>query len=117
MEIQKGMSLLTQAGKIANDRLKLHHAKFGYSPVPRTPSLWKHARKSITSALVLENFGVKHVGKQHAENFIQVLQKLYTISIHLTGTLFCGLPIDWGYENRTCDISMPQYLKEAQHKS
>ena len=29
MEIQKGMYGLPQAGKIANDKLKLHLAKFG----------------------------------------------------------------------------------------
>ena len=42
MEIRKGMPGLKQSGRIANDRLQLHLAKFGYAPVARTPSLWKH---------------------------------------------------------------------------
>ena len=33
-EIQKGMYGLPQAEKIANDKLKLHLAKFGYKPAP-----------------------------------------------------------------------------------
>ena len=41
MQIEKGMPGLKQAGKIANDRLKKHLAKYGYTPVPRTPALWK----------------------------------------------------------------------------
>ena len=42
MEIQKGMYGLPQAGKIANDKPKLHLAKFGYEPAPITPGLWRH---------------------------------------------------------------------------
>ena len=39
LEIRKGMPDLKQAGRIANDRLKIHLGKFGYSPVARTSSL------------------------------------------------------------------------------
>ena len=39
LEIRKDMLGLKQAGRIANDRLKIYLAKFGYSPVARTPSL------------------------------------------------------------------------------
>ena len=47
LEIRKGMPGLKQAGCIADDRLKIHLAKFGYSPVSWTPSIWKHATKDI----------------------------------------------------------------------
>ena len=33
LDIRKGMPGLKQAGHIANDRLNIHLAKFGYSPV------------------------------------------------------------------------------------
>ena len=42
MKIQKGMYGLPQTGKIANDKIKLHLAKFGYEPSPITPGLWSH---------------------------------------------------------------------------
>ena len=45
MEIRKVMPGLKQAGRIVNDRLQLHISKFGYAPIARTPSLWKHATK------------------------------------------------------------------------
>ena len=116
LEIRKGMPDLKQAGRISNNRLKIHLAKFGYSPVARTPSLWKHATKEICFPLVFDNFGAKYVGKDTAEHLIQALKKLYTIDINWTGSLYCGLTINWDYNKRVCDISMPTYIQEALHK-
>ena len=42
MKIQKYMYGLPQAGKISNDKLKLHLSKFGYEPAPITSDLWQH---------------------------------------------------------------------------
>ena len=59
MQIEKGMPGLKQAGKIANDRLKAHLAKYGYTHVPRTPALWKHATRPTIFTLVVDDFGIK----------------------------------------------------------
>ena len=107
------MPVLKQDGRIANNRLKAHLATFGFAPVLRTPTLWKHNTKPIFFSLVADDFGVKYIGKENADHFIQALQKLYTISIDLTGSLFCGLTINWNYTTHTCDISMPKYLQIA----
>ena len=104
---------LKQASRIANERLKAHLAHFGFSPVPRTPALWKHTTKPIILSLVVDDFGVNYIGKENADHLIQALQKLYTISIDWTRFLFCGLTIDWDYDARTCNISMPKYLQTA----
>ena len=85
-------------------------------PVAQTPSLWKHATKYICFSLVVDDFGVKHVGKDTADHLIQALNKLYTISINWTGSLYCGLTINWDYNKRKCDISMPTYINEALNK-
>ena len=79
---------LKQSGRIANDRLKAHLAKFGFAPVPRTPALWKHGTKPIFLSLVVDGFGVKYTRKENADHLIQDLQKLYTISIDWNGSLF-----------------------------
>ena len=89
LEIRKCMPGLKQAGRIANDQLKAHLAHVGSAPVPRTPALWKHTAKPITFSLVIDDFGVKYIGKENADHHIQSLQKLYTISIDWTGYLFC----------------------------
>ena len=107
---------LEQVGRIANDRLKIHLAKFGYSPVARTPSLCKHSTKDICFSLVVDDFGVKHINKDTVDYLIQALKKLYTISINWTGSLYCGLTINWDYCKHICDISVPTYIREALHK-
>ena len=111
LETRKGMPGLKHSGRITKDRLKIHLAKFGYSPVTRISSLWKHATKDICFSLVIDDFGVKHVGKDTADHLIQALKKLYTISIDWTGSLYCSLTINWDYDKRICDISMPIYIK------
>ena len=95
LEIRKGMPGLKQAGRITNDRIKAHLPHFGCAPVPRTDALRKHTTEPITFYLVIDDFGVKYIGKENADHLIQALQKLYTISINWTGYIFCGLIIDW----------------------
>ena len=63
IEIHNGMPGLKQAGRIANDWLKIHLTQFGYAPIPHTPALCKHATRDITFSLVVDDFGVKYVGK------------------------------------------------------
>ena len=92
---------------MANNRLKIHLAKFGYSPVARTPSLWKHATKDICFSLVVNDFGVKYFGRDTADHLVQALKKIYTISLDWTGSLYWGLNINWDYDKRICDIYMP----------
>ena len=103
---------LKQSGHIANNQLKVDLAQFGFSPVPRTPALWKHDTKPVFFSFVVDDFVVKYIRRENA-NHLKVLQKLYTISINCTGSLFCGLTIDWDYAAQNCDISMSDYLQTA----
>ena len=91
IEIQKGMYGLKQSGRIANDQLQAKLAKHGYYPTKTTPGLWKHTTQPIQFALVVEDFGVKYVGKEHAKHLIQALQESYQITIYWEGTVFCGM--------------------------
>ena len=86
MDIRKGMTGLKQAGRIANESLKIHLAQFGYAPVPRTPSLQKHTTRDTTFSLVVDDFVVKYVGKEHYDHLIQALKKQYTISMDWTSS-------------------------------
>ena len=94
MQVEKGMPGLKQVGKIANNRLKKHLAKYGYTPVPRTPALWKHATKSTIFTLVVDNFGIKYESRQYATHLINALKDLYEITVDWTGKLYCGLTMD-----------------------
>ena len=116
IEIRKGMPGLKQAGRIANDRLEKHLATFGYTPVPRTPSLYQHASRPVTFSLVVDDFGVKYVGQEHADHLINALQQIYEISIDWTGSQYLGLTLKWNYNRREVRVSMPGYIRAALHK-
>jgi hypothetical protein len=116
IEIKKGMYGLKQAGIIANERRTTHLAKYDYHPTPRTPGLWKHKTRPITFCLVVDDFGIKYIGQEHADHLINALQELYTCSTDWTGSLYCGLTIEWNYDEHYVDISMPNYVTAALHK-
>ena len=116
VEIRKGMYGLPQAGILANDRLQAHLATHGYVAAKHTPGFFTHVDRPISFTLVVDDFGVKYVGKEHAQHLIGTLQSLYTVTIDWTGTLYCGLTLKWNYKLRTVDISMPGYVSRALHK-
>jgi len=61
---------------------------------------------------VVDDFGVKYVGKEHALHLIESIKKTYTLTKDWSGDLYCGISLQWDYENRTIDISMPNYIKK-----
>jgi hypothetical protein len=76
IEIRKGMYGLPQAGRIANNRHVKRLAADGYTQSEHTPGLFRHATRDITFALVIDDFGVKYVGRENAQHLIDVLKKL-----------------------------------------
>jgi hypothetical protein len=69
IEIRKGMYGLKQAGLLANQLLQTRLAPFGYYPARHTPGLWLHKTQHIAFSLIVDDFAVKYVGKQHAEKY------------------------------------------------
>ena len=63
VEIRRGMYGLPQAGILAETQLIHFLGKYGYAPVPHTPRLWHHQWRPITFCLVVDNFGIKYVGR------------------------------------------------------
>ena len=64
MCIQKGMYGLLATGMLANKLLKSRLAKKGYFELPDTSGLWKHSSRPISFTLVVDDFGIKYVGKE-----------------------------------------------------
>jgi hypothetical protein len=64
----------------------------------------------------VDDFGVKYIGREHAEHLMACTKKNYNISRDWNGSAYCGLTLDWDYKNRTVDLSMPGYIKAALHK-
>jgi endonuclease I len=64
----------------------------------------------------VDDFGVKYVGREHAEHLMECIKKNYNISSDWNGSAYCGLTLDWDYKNRTVDLSMPGYINATLHK-
>ena len=113
IEIRKGMYGLPQSGILANKLLIKRLDRFGYYPVEHTPGLWKHKSCPVICSLVVDDFGIKYVGKENAVHLVNSLEADYKITIDWTGGTFCGIDLKWDYEKRTVGISMPGYVKKA----
>jgi len=113
IEVRKGMYGLPQAGLLAQQLLEERLNKHGYFQSKFTPGLWTHKWRPICFSLVVDDFGVKYVGKEHAEHLVSAIKNDYEATVEWEGTKYLGLTIDWDYEKREVHVSMPNYVKEA----
>jgi hypothetical protein len=72
--------------------------------------------RPISFSLVVDDFGVKYFGREHAEHLMECIKENYNISSDWKGVAYCGLTLDWDYKNRTADLPMPGYIKATLHK-
>ena len=99
LEIRRAVWGLPQAGILANKLLRKRLKPHGYYECVNTPGLWRHATRPITFTLVVDNFGVKYVGKEHAEHLINCLkEETYKLTEDWTGNLYCGILLRWDYK-------------------
>eukprot|EP00804_Cyclotella_cryptica_P030451 CCRYP_008524-RA/>CCRYP_008524-RA protein AED:0.26 eAED:0.26 QI:0/0/0/1/1/1/2/0/901 len=113
MEIRRAMYGLPQAGILTNKLLKQRLAKHGYYEVVHTSGLLKHISRPVSFTLVVDDFGIKYVGKEHADHLLNALKQDYMLDIDWTGMLYCGISLKWDYDNKTVNISMPGYIKKV----
>ena len=85
VEIRRGMYGLPQAGLIAQKLLEQRLNKEGYYQSEHTPGLCTHTWRPITFSLCVDDFGVKYIGKIHADHLLTVLQTHYKISRDWSG--------------------------------
>jgi hypothetical protein len=78
IKIQKGMYNLPQAGILTNELLQRNLAKDGYRPTTHTHGLWTHDTPPISFSLVVDDFGVKYAGREHAEHLMACIRKIIT---------------------------------------
>jgi hypothetical protein len=76
IEIQKGMYGLPQASILASKLLQKRLSTHGYTRL-NTHGLWKHHTCPILFSLVVDDFGVKYFGKQHADHLYNALEENY----------------------------------------
>eukprot|EP00804_Cyclotella_cryptica_P002622 CCRYP_010444-RD/>CCRYP_010444-RD protein AED:0.34 eAED:0.29 QI:0/-1/0/1/-1/0/1/0/485 len=113
LEIRKCVYGLPMAGALANKLLRIATCPHGYYEVAHTPGLWRHITRPIAFTLVVDDFGVKYEGQEHAQHLVDTLKKYYKFAEDWKGDLYCGITLDWNYDNRTLDISLPRYIEKV----
>jgi hypothetical protein len=113
LEVTKGMYGLPQAGLLANELLEQRLNKHGYYQSKLVPGLWRHKTRPIQFTLVVDDFGVKYVGREHAEHLKRVLEEHYKVTTDWAGERYVGIHLKWDYINRRVHLWMPGYVKKA----
>ena len=101
---------------LANKLLKKRLARHSYFEVRHTPGLWGNITRPVQFTLVVDDFGVKYVGKENAEHLCKALQQNYDIETDWKGELYCGIKLQWDYAKRVLDVSMPGYIQRLLQK-
>ena len=77
--------------------------------------------RPIQFTLVVDDFGFKYVGEEHALHLKSILEQHYKVTTDWTGRRYIGITLDWDYVQRRVHLSMPGYvakaLKQFQHQA
>ena len=104
---------LKQASVLAYENLVRNLKIHGYAPIPHTVGLWRHSTRPITFCLCVDDFGIKFENRVDAEHLLSSLRQFYSISTDWSGKNFCGLHLDWHYNEGYVDLSMPGYVDKV----
>ncbi len=113
IEVTKGMYGLLQAGLHANELLEQGLNEHRYSQSKLVPGLWKHVTRPISFTLVVDNFGVKYVGKEHVDHLMTVLQEQYQVKADWTGTRYIRIHMAWDYKKGQVHLYMPGHVQRG----
>ncbi len=110
---KRGMYGLPQAGLLANKLLKKHLNKHRYQQSKLVPGLWKHDTRPIQFTLVVDDFSIKYVGREHSQHLKNVLKEHYKLTCNWTGKGYIGITLDWDYNKHHVHLSRLNYLQKA----
>jgi hypothetical protein len=116
IEIRKVMYGLKQPGLLANQLLQTRLAPFGHYPARHTPGLWLHKTRPIAFSLIVDDFAVKYVGKQHDDHLRDALLQIYELTTDWEAKVYSDMSLKWDYRTRTCCISMHGYVSNVLSK-
>ena len=92
--VKRGMYGLPQSGILAQELLEKRLDDAGYHQSTRTPGLWTHEWRPICFTLVVDDFGVKYVGDEHAEHLMGVIKQHYDVTCDWTRARYVGITLD-----------------------
>ena len=113
--VTNGMYGLPQAVQISYDAMLKHLDPYGYHPSSKKSGLWKHNIRPINFTLVVDDFGVKYSGKEHALHLKEALETKYKVTTDWKGKFYIGIALMWDYDKGTVQLSMSGYVHAALH--
>ena len=94
IQANRGMYGLPQAGLLANELLEKRLNKRGYQQSKLVPGFFTHNWRPLQFTLVVDNFGVKYVGKEHATHLKNTIEENYTVTTEWNGRRYIGITLD-----------------------
>ena len=94
-EILRGCYRLPQSGRLSNALLCTRLDKAGYYKGATTPGIWIHKWRLIQFFLLVDNFGIEYVGKQHTLHLLHTMEQNYNITTDWEGGEIAGIDIAW----------------------
>lgn len=106
--------MLTDTGRLPNDRLKASLDLCEYFSCLITPGIWDHNTKFISLTLFVDDFDIKYTNKQDVENLHKALSNNYeTLTTGWYGSLYKDMPMNWAYTNKNFHLLIPGYIKKV----
>eukprot|EP00956_Cyclotella_meneghiniana_P007284 scaffold9923_cov20-Cyclotella_meneghiniana.AAC.2 len=93
-----GGDKINHPGEVATPTAEMLVAKILFNSVISTP---------------VDDFGVKYVGKEHADHLKRVLEEHYKVTADWAGERYVGIHLKWDYDRRQCHLYMPGYVKKS----
>ena len=98
LDICKVVYGFPQVGCLSNYLLTKILSPKGYFQCTHTPGLWRHPLRPILFSLVLDNFVVKYVGKEHTDHLISSIGEFYPVAEDWNGSLHCVITLNLDYQ-------------------
>jgi hypothetical protein len=95
IEIRKGMYRLKQACLLANKILQKQLDPFVCYPAHHTPGLSLHKKRHISFSLIVDDFALEYMGKQHAYHSKNALLRSYELTTDWEGKIYSGMTFQW----------------------
>ena len=85
---------LPQSRLLANELIQKRLNKKGYRQSKFVPGVWKHDWRPVQFTLIVDNFGIKYVGEEHALHLKQRLENDYSEITEWEGKWYIGITLD-----------------------
>ena len=89
-----------------NKQLRTGIEKEGYCKAHTNPGLWRHKFRHVQFCLIIDDFVVEYVGKQHADHLATILKQYHNITEDWEGKKYPRIDLKWDYNKITCRYTM-----------